>query len=134
MNKIQNRVEEHAEYVDTQIGEEVRFVTALQGSQNYQMSDEHSDVDTKSIVIPSFRSLVFNDKRTSKTLEVAPTVEHSDVKDMREMINCWKKQNINFIEIIFTKWYTVNPSMQWAWDSIWVIREEIAHMNPKPTA
>ena len=53
MDKIQNRVEEHAEYVDTQIGEEVRFVTALQGSQNYQMSDEHSDVDTKSIVIPS---------------------------------------------------------------------------------
>lgn len=128
--KVQNRVEEHADYVKGQIGEEVWFVTALQGSQNYQMSDEHSDVDTKSIVIPSFRSLVFNDKRTSKTLEVAPTIEHSDVKDMREMINCWKKQNINFIEIIFTKWYTVNPTMQWAWDSIWVIREEIAHMNP----
>ena len=107
MDKIQNRVEEHADYVKGQIGEEVWFVTALQGSQNYQMSDEHSDVDTKSIVIPSFRSLVFNDKRTSKTLEVAPTIEHSDVKDMREMINCWKKQNINFIEIIFTKWYTV---------------------------
>ena len=100
--KIQNRVEEHADYVKGQIGEEVWFVTALQGSQNYQMSDEHSDVDTKSIVIPSFRSLVFNDKRTSKTLEVAPTIEHSDVKDMREMINCWKKQNINFIEVIFT--------------------------------
>ena len=132
--KVQKRVEEHAAYVELNIGHEIPIFTALQGSQNYQMDDEFSDVDTKTLVVPSFESLVFNKKRTSTTLEVAPTIEHADVKDWREMVNCWKKQNINFIEILFTPYVHYNLNYEWAYTALWVMREDIAHFNPYKAA
>lgn len=132
--KVQDRVEEHAAYVSLNISRETPIFTALQGSQNYHMDDEFSDVDTKTLVVPSFESLVFNKKRTSTTLEVSPTIEHADVKDWREMVNCWKKQNINFIEILFTPYVYVHPDYEWAYNALWVMREDIAHMNPYKAA
>ena len=27
-----------------------------------------------------------------------------DVKDCRSLISCWKKQNVNFVELLFTKY------------------------------
>lgn len=35
--------------------------------------------------------------------------EHVDVKDIRLMFDCFRKQNINFVEILFTKYRILNP-------------------------
>ena len=34
--------------------------------------------------------------------------EHVDIKDIREMFDCFKKQNSNFLEILFTDYMIIN--------------------------
>lgn len=127
--KTLRRVFEHAEYVEHQLPNYPRIFTALQGSQNYGLADEDSDVDTKTLVIPVFEELVFAKKHISTTLEVAPTIEHADVKDVRDMFMCFRKQNINFIEILFTPYVDVNPVFADHYETLYNHREEIAHLN-----
>lgn len=128
--KVLERVFDHAAYVDLNLpAGHHRLFTALQGSQNYGLSDAESDVDTKSLTIPSFENLVFNRKRLSTTLEVAPTIEHADVKDVREMFNCFRKQNINFVEILFTPYVDVAPNSMKFYLELHNRREDIAHYN-----
>ena len=127
--QVLKRVREHAAYASAQETNHVRFFTALQGSQNYGTDDAESDVDTKSLFIPTFDSLVFNSKRLSKTLEVAPTIEHADVKDVREIFACFLKQNINFVEILFTDYVDVNPQFHEFYRELIKNREDIAHYN-----
>lgn len=127
---VQKRVTEHALYVDATVKNHTRFFTALQGSQNYGLHDEFSDVDTKSLMVPTFESLVFARKRLSQTLEVAPTVEHADVKDVREMFSCFLKQNVNFLEILFTPYVDVPKEYEHLYQRLYTMRESIAHYNP----
>ena len=46
----------------------------LQGSQNYGMATEKSDVDTKCIILPSFEDIVFNKPPISTTYVFAPLI------------------------------------------------------------
>ena len=128
--KVMTRVREHAAYAEMCEPNHVRFFTALQGSQNYGTEDRESDVDTKSLFIPTFESLVFNRKRLAKTLEVPPTVEHAEVKDVREIFACFLKQNINFVEILFTEYVDVNLAFTDLYAQLHLKREDIAHYNP----
>lgn len=127
---VQQRVVEHADYVEKNMPNYPRIFTALQGSQNYGLADDNSDVDTKTLVLPSFEEMVFATKRVSTTLEVAPTNEHADVKDVREMFSCFRKQNINFLEILFTPYVDVNPMFKEHYEHLFRNRERIAHWNP----
>lgn len=97
----------------------------LYGSQNYDLTTPASDVDTKIIVLPSFKDLIFNRKPISVTLNL-PNGEHCDVKDIRLMFDCFKKQNINFLEILFTRWKIMNPEYEKLFQPIFNHREEIA--------
>ena len=127
---VMRRVIEHANYVDNVYGNYYdRFFTALQGSQNYGLDDAESDVDTKTLVIPSVSSLILDKKRISTTLIVDPTIEHADVKDTREMFDCFRKQNINFLEILFTPYVDVNPLLVNHYNELYNHREDIAHLN-----
>ena len=36
------------------------LMVALQGSQNYGLAYEDSDVDTKALIVPTFKDIVFN--------------------------------------------------------------------------
>lgn len=128
--KVLNRVFEHAAYVEKQMPNHPRVFTALQGSQNYGLADAESDVDTKTLVLPDFKEMIFEKKRVSTTLEVAPTIEHADVKDVREMFNCFRKQNINFLEILFTPYVDINPMFEEHYEHLYRNRERIAHWNP----
>lgn len=79
----------------------------LQGSQNYELDYEGSDIDTKAIIVPTLEDIVLNKKPVSTT-HILDTNEHVDIKDIRLMYECFKKQNINFIEILFTKYFKIN--------------------------
>ena len=108
------------------------FVLVLQGSQNYGLdiyTDEYkSDIDTKVIVIPSLEDVVMNKKPISTT-HVLPNNEHLDIKDIRLYFDNFKKQNINFIEILFSPYYIVNPKYRDLWEELIIDRELIAHYN-----
>lgn len=101
----------------------------LQGSQNYGLEVEGSDVDTKLIVVPSFKEIAFNSKPHSTT-HVRENNEHIDFKDLRLMIGCFRKQNLNFVEVLFTDYKWENPLYQEQWDRLVREREVIARYSP----
>lgn len=106
-----------------------RFVClALQGSQNYGLDHENSDVDTKLIVTPSFYDIAMNRKPVSTTY-VRENDEHIDFKDIRLYMQTFRKQNINFIEVLFTPYIMVNPLYEEQWNRLVEAREDIAHFN-----
>ena len=124
--KIMDRLHHDMIYVQNQ-GYKVLGVF-LQGSQNYELDYEDSDIDTKAIVLPSFEDIVLNNQPASTTL-ILEDNSHIDVKDVRLMWDCFKKQNINFLEILFTKYYIVNSRYELFWNDMIEIRERIAHYD-----
>lgn len=100
----------------------------LQGSQNYNLSYEDSDIDTKAIVLPSFKDFLSERKQISLT-HVLPSNEHIDIKDIRSMFTCFKKQNINFVEILFTKYFKLNPKYEDIFIKIMEKNEEVSRYN-----
>lgn len=108
------------------------FALCLQGSQNYNLdiyTDEYrSDIDTKAIVIPDLKDVVLNKKPISTT-HVLPNNEHIDIKDIRLMFESYKKQNVNFIETLFTKFVIVNVEFEQEWKELVENKELIAHYN-----
>ena len=101
----------------------------LQGSQNYGLSIETSDVDTKLIVVPTFKDIAMNRKPMSTT-HVRQNTEHIDFKDIRLYMDTFKKQNLNFLEILFTNYKIVVPQYAEEWNRLIAAREKIARMNP----
>ena len=102
----------------------------LQGSQNYNLTTENSDVDSKVVLTPTWESLCFNTHPISTT-HIRKNDEHIDLKDIRLMFTTFRKQNINFIEILFTKYKILNPKYADAWNMLINFNEEIARYNPK---
>lgn len=124
--QLSKRLLEDYEYVQS-LGYNVLGVMA-QGSDNYCLSYSGSDIDTKVILVPSFEDFVLNRKPVSTTL-ILPSNEHIDIKDIRLMHNCFFKQNINFIEILFTKYKYINPEYEAIYQPMFDKNERISHYN-----
>lgn len=124
--KIYERLKHDEKYVRN-LGYEV-FGVFLQGSQNYNLDYEGSDIDTKCIVIPTLKDIVLNKKPVSTTL-ILEDNSHIDVKDIRLMWECFRKQNINFLEILFTDYFIVPFKYGKYWWRMLDINEDIAHYN-----
>lgn len=106
------------------------FGIFLQGSQNYGLDVENSDIDTKLITIPSFEEFCFNKQPLSHTY-IRDNDEHIDMKDLRLYFQCFRKQNINFVEILFTPYRLIIPEYEDEWIELYRNREAIAHYNPQ---
>ena len=103
-----------------------------QGSQNYNLDNEFSDVDTKLLTLPSFTNLAMNREPVSTT-HVLKNNEHMDLKDVRLFIPTLRKQNVNFIEMLFTEYYYVNTLYKEEWMKLIAAREEVARFSPNRT-
>lgn len=126
MNRIMDRLQQN---YNTVVGMGYELVGIfLQGSQNYELDYEDSDIDCKAIVLPKFDDFVLNNKMISTT-HVLENDEHIDLKDIRLMFDCFKKQNINFVEILFTKYKIINPKYQALIQSLFDNNEKLAHYN-----
>lgn len=124
--KIMHRLSEHLDAVKEKHPEWVGIF--LQGSQNYKLDYEGSDVDSKLIILPSFEDFVLNRKPQSYT-HIMENDEHVDVKDIRLMFDCFRKQNINFVEILFTKYRILNPKYESLFYPVLNARELIGRYN-----
>lgn len=100
----------------------------LCGSQNYGLNTEESDIDTKVIVAPSLRDLILGSP-ASKTIKF--DCGECDIKDIREIVNNYKKQNVNYIETLFTDYHFVSPGFKFAYDELIAHREKLAHMDER---
>ena len=126
---IMDRLQEHYEEAKTYFPEDRIVGIFLQGSQNYGLDLPTSDVDTKLIVVPTFQDIALNSKPVSTT-HVRANDEHIDFKDVRLYVETFRKQNLNFLEILFTDFYIINPLYADQWNRLVEAREAIAHMNP----
>lgn len=125
MSQMQEHYNESLQYFD-----ESRIVGLFcQGSQNYGLDYEGSDLDTKLIVLPSFEDIAFNKKPVSTT-HIRENEEHIDFKDLRLYMQTFRKQNLNFLEILFTPFKIVNPLYEDMWNRLVENREAIARYNP----
>ena len=126
---IMNKMKEHYEEVITLIPEKHIVLLALQGSQNYGLDYEGSDVDTKCIITPTFREIALNKKPLSTT-HIRENDEHIDLKDIRLYIQTFRKQNLNFLEILYTPYfYLPNENFVPIWGDLVERREEITHYD-----
>jgi len=130
--EIMNRVKEHYKIAQG-LGYEIIGVF-LQGSFNYgeDMSDEQSDIDTKCLVVPKFKDFCLNKSPTSTT-HICENNEHIDIKDFRVYFQCFMKQNVNFVEILFTEYKVINPKYESIVNKLIEHREEIAHYSNSAT-
>lgn len=128
------------EWVHEQIARHHNFALSLynsdqivgvfcQGSTNYGLDTPDSDIDTKCIVVPTFKDVALARKPVSTT-HVLPNNEHCDGKDVRLYMETFRKQNLNFLEILFTPYFSINPLYSEQWARLVQNREDIARMNP----
>lgn len=125
---IMARLAEHYKESKTLIDESRIVGLFCQGSQNYGLDYEGSDIDTKLIIVPTFEDIAFNKKPISTT-HVRQNNEHIDLKDVRLYIETFRKQNLNFLEILFTPYKIVNPQYAEFWQKLVDAREDIAHYD-----
>lgn len=123
--KVKNRLLDHMN--EAKNNNNIIYI-ALQGSQNYGLDTENSDIDTKTFAIPTLHDIVLNRKPVSYT-HIMENEEHCDVKDIRLMFDCFRKQNINFLEVLFTEYYSVMHGYENEINRLRAMREEIAHYN-----
>ena len=126
---IMARLREHYEEALEHFEESHIVGIWLQGSQNYMLDNSKSDIDTKLIVTPTFKDIALTAKPVSTT-HIRANEEHIDFKDIRLYMECFRKQNLNFLEILFTPYFIINPLYEKEWNKLVVHREEIARMNP----
>ena len=101
----------------------------LYGSQNYNLDYEDSDIDLKAIVVPTINDIVFNNKPISTSIEIPEGL--CDIKDIRLMVQSWRKQNVNFMELLFTEYSYVNPLFYEFFRPLLAARETIVRYNEK---
>lgn len=127
---IMKRVFEHLEEAKTLIPEKHIVLIALQGSQNYGLDYEGSDIDTKCITTPTFKEIALARKPLSTT-HVRENEEHIDLKDIRLYVQTFRKQNLNFLEILYTPYFWCpNIGFYQEWERLVKAREDITHYDP----
>lgn len=115
---IQEKIQYHYDYICKHYNKDQILGVFLYGSQNYGIDLPTSDVDTKAIYIPTLSELAF-EQPLSKEF-ILPNDEHCEIKDIREMVKNFKKQNVNFIEILFTKYFILNPKYEEIWKKYFI--------------
>ena len=109
----------------------------LQGSQNYGLEeyslDYCSDIDSKAIVVPTFRDFLNCTPPISTTIKFE-NGEQCDVKDIRVMFECFRKQNIQFLELLYTRFKIVDWRYKKLLKPLWKERDAIAAINRKALA
>ena len=120
---IQDKVESHLADVIVNYPKNRVVGIFYQGSGNYGLDYEGSDVDTKCIIVPSIEDL--HDMQRESYCRVRHNDEHTDMKDVRLMFELFLKQNVNFLEILYTPFYRINPLYEDIWNEVVAIRDDI---------
>lgn len=125
---IMERLNEHYQEALTIFPKDKILGIFIQGSQNYDLDYVGSDIDTKCIVLPTLEDICFHKKLTSYT-HVRENNEHIDFKDLRKITEDFKKQNINFLEVLFTRYKIINPDYAELFQPMFDHAEDIARYD-----
>ena len=128
---IMERVNLHYQKAIEHYGKENVLGVFLYGSQNYGCDLENSDVDTKCILIPDLYHLAIKPYEV-KHLHIPREngdFEVCECMTLMHMVSNWKKQNPNFLEILYTDYYKLNTAYRYVWDEFVSYRESISHYD-----
>lgn len=127
MTNIDERLSAHYKKACEHYGEENIIGVFLYGSWNYGTNLPDSDVDTKCILVPDLYHLAIKPYET-KHIDVDGEV--CECMTIQHLVNNWKKQNINFLEIMWTPYCVVNARFLAEWSQfICEWREAVAHYD-----
>lgn len=126
---IQSKVTKHLQDVIKEYPFSQVFGIFYVGAANYGLDTEKSDVDTRVLIVPTLKDLVCNIKPLSKTI-IRENGEHIEIRDIRLVLQNFKKQNINSLEILFTKYKIINKKYQGFWEVLTHHAENICYLNP----
>lgn len=112
MTDITERLKKHYEAAAAHFGEHRVFGVFLYGSQNYGTNTPDSDVDTKCILVPNIEDLAI---KPLKVTHLNVDGEVCECMSIMHMVDNWKKQNINFVEIMFTPYKIINTLYKEVW-------------------
>lgn len=130
--KMRPNMAEHYFFYNMHFPSDRQFMLIPVGSWNYNCVDEHSDVDTKAIFIPSIYDVI-EDKCESYT-HLLPNEEHVDCCDIRNYMKSLIKGNPQFLETLFSKWGDLNTGYYGEEiHDLMHMREDIARCNPNNT-
>lgn len=107
------------------------FFTALQGSQNYNLDDELSDVDTVSLMVPSFEQLVLDINVAKKTHSINYSDGISTIKDFRAVFRTFIKGAVNVYQILYTPYVSVNEKYRKHFDYLRSMADDITSNNQR---
>ena len=113
MTDVMTRVNKHYTRAIEHYGEGAVLGVFLYGSWNYNTNTPDSDVDTKCILVPNLYSLAIKPYEV-KHLHIDDEV--CECMTIMHMVANWKKQNINFVEIMFTDYCIINPLYEEVWN------------------
>ena len=82
-------------------------MTSLVGSQNYDLDTETSDIDTFSLILPTFEELA--DASAPKAGLIFADDGHCEFKDIRVALNLLQKTSPNSVEYFVSKYKVYNP-------------------------
>lgn len=82
-------------------------MTSLVGSQNYDLDDEHSDIDTFSLIYPPLNDLAQAQQPYAGMFELEDG--HCEIKDIRLALNLLRKTSPNSVEYFISKYKVYNP-------------------------
>ena len=130
MTDVMARVQKHYDRAVKHYGEENVLGVFLYGSWNYNTSTPDSDVDTKCILVPNLYHLAI---APYEVKHLAVDDEVCECMTIMHMVANWKKQNINFIEIMFTDYCIINPMYKSLWEGLlpMTLREGLARYDLK---
>lgn len=106
------------------------LVTASYGSQNYNVDTEDSDLDTKSIYVPTVEECVLGLPWVNKELHLE-NEEHAEVKDVRFVTKEFLKNNVNYLEVLKPSKavYTSHKDMD-SWNRLYLFTDTLVAANP----
>ena len=139
MTDVMTRLNKHYTQAIEHYGKEAVLGVFLYGSFNYNTNTPDSDVDTKCILIPDLYHLAIKPYEV-KHLHIFPDTEDKDFEvcecmTIMHMVNNWKKQNINFVEVMFTDYCIINPLYKDFWEKHFPLadREKVARYDLRQT-
>ena len=135
-DKIKDSVESYAKGAilytkeQTPFAQEL-FFTALQGSQNYNLDDELSDVDTVSLMIPSFDQLVLDINVAKRTSSIHSSDGIATIKDFRAVFHTFINGAMNVYQILYTPYVSVNEKYRKHFDYLRSMADDITLNNQR---
>ena len=123
---ILRRLQDHLNYVIEvhKIPSDRILGIFLFGSQNYELADTNSDVDSIILYVPSFDDICFQTKAPLSTIYNYLDGEHIVIHDIRLYRNSLEKQSFNSIEILYTNYHIINEKYRNVFETFFINHRE----------